>query len=70
MIARTSLGRIGQPDNIARVAIFLASDDSAWLSGEWHTAAGGYDKPARHRAEVSIPSGWAAPLRETRHRDA
>ena len=29
MIARTPLGRIGQPDAIARVAVFLASDDSA-----------------------------------------
>jgi 3-oxoacyl-[acyl-carrier protein] reductase len=42
MIARTPLGRIGQPDDIARVAIFLASDDSAWLTGERLTAAGGY----------------------------
>ncbi len=41
-IARTPLGRIGQPDDIARVAIFLASDDSAWLTGERLTAAGGY----------------------------
>jgi 3-oxoacyl-[acyl-carrier protein] reductase len=28
MIAGTPLGRIGQPDDIARVAVFLASDDS------------------------------------------
>jgi len=42
MIARTPLGRIGQPDDIARVAVFLASDDSAWLTGERLTAAGGY----------------------------
>jgi 3-oxoacyl-[acyl-carrier protein] reductase len=42
MIARTPLGRIGQPDDIARVAIFLASDHSAWLTGERLTAAGGY----------------------------
>ena len=42
MIARTPLGRIGQPDDIAGVAIFLASDDSAWLTGERLTAAGGY----------------------------
>jgi 3-oxoacyl-[acyl-carrier protein] reductase len=42
MIARTPLGRVGQPDDIARVAVFLASDDSAWLTGERLTAAGGY----------------------------
>jgi len=42
MIASTPLGRLGQPDDIARVAVFLASDDSAWLTGERLTAAGGY----------------------------
>jgi 3-oxoacyl-[acyl-carrier protein] reductase len=42
MIARTALGRIGQPDDIARVAVFLASDDSAWLTGERLAASGGY----------------------------
>jgi 3-oxoacyl-[acyl-carrier protein] reductase len=42
MIAHTPLGRIGQPDDIARVAVFLASDNSAWLTGERLTAAGGY----------------------------
>jgi hypothetical protein len=42
MIAGTPLGRIRQPDDIARVAVFLASDDSAWLTGERLTASGGY----------------------------
>jgi 3-oxoacyl-[acyl-carrier protein] reductase len=42
MLARTPLGRIGQPADIARVAVFLASDDSAWLTGERLAAAGGY----------------------------
>jgi 3-oxoacyl-[acyl-carrier protein] reductase len=42
MIASTPLGRIGQPDDIARIAIFLASDDSGWLTGERLTASGGY----------------------------
>jgi 3-oxoacyl-[acyl-carrier protein] reductase len=41
MVASTPLGRIGQPDDIARVAVFLASDDSAWLTGERLTASGG-----------------------------
>jgi 3-oxoacyl-[acyl-carrier protein] reductase len=42
MIARTSLGRIGQPDDIAKVALFLASDESAWMTGERLAASGGY----------------------------
>jgi 3-oxoacyl-[acyl-carrier protein] reductase len=42
MVASTPLGRIGQPDDIARIAIFLASDDSAWLTGQRLTASGGY----------------------------
>jgi 3-oxoacyl-[acyl-carrier protein] reductase len=42
MIADTPLGRFGQPDDIARVAVFLACDDSAWLTGERLTASGGY----------------------------
>lgn len=40
-VARTPLGRAGQPDDIAAVAVFLASDDSRWLTGEKITASGG-----------------------------
>jgi len=36
------LGRIGQPEDIAKVAVFLASDDSAWLTGERISASGGH----------------------------
>jgi 3-oxoacyl-[acyl-carrier protein] reductase len=42
MVARTALGRLGQPDDIARIAVFLASDDAAWVTGERLTASGGY----------------------------
>jgi 3-oxoacyl-[acyl-carrier protein] reductase len=42
IVAGTPLGRIGQPDDIARVAVFLASDDSSWLTGERITASGGF----------------------------
>jgi 3-oxoacyl-[acyl-carrier protein] reductase len=42
IVADTPLGRLGQPDDIARVAVFLASEDSAWLTGERIEAAGGY----------------------------
>ena len=35
------LGRLGQPDDIARVAVFLASDQSSWLTGERISVSGG-----------------------------
>ncbi|CAF4022933.1 unnamed protein product [Rotaria sp. Silwood1] len=41
IIAQTPLGRLGQPDDIARVAVFFASDDSQWITGECVTVAGG-----------------------------
>lgn len=41
IVAQTPLGRFGQPEDIARVAVFLASDDSAWLTGGRITASGG-----------------------------
>ncbi len=40
-IADTPLGRAGKPDDIADIAVFLASDDSRWLTGEKLTASGG-----------------------------
>ncbi|RYX85247.1 glucose 1-dehydrogenase [bacterium] len=40
-IAQTPLGRIGQPGDIGSLAVFLASNDSAWLSGEQLLAGGG-----------------------------
>lgn len=39
--AQTPLGRIGQPDDIAPIAVFLASGDSKWLTGELIVASGG-----------------------------
>jgi 3-oxoacyl-[acyl-carrier protein] reductase len=38
---RTPLGRIGQPKDIAPAAVFLASDDSAWITGELFYISGG-----------------------------
>ncbi|MDR3462523.1 MAG: glucose 1-dehydrogenase [Beijerinckiaceae bacterium] len=40
-VAQTPLGRIGQPSDIADVAVFLASDESRWLTGEKLVASGG-----------------------------
>lgn len=41
MIAQTPLGRIGQPQDIATTVAFLASQDSAWITGEIITVSGG-----------------------------
>lgn len=42
MVAETPLGRIAQPVDIARIAVFLASDSSGWLTGDIISASGGY----------------------------
>ncbi len=40
-MTRTPLGRTGQPGDIAAVAVFLASDDARWVTGETLTVSGG-----------------------------
>jgi 3-oxoacyl-[acyl-carrier protein] reductase len=40
--ALTPLGRTGQPEDIAPAAVFLASDDSRWITGETLYISGGY----------------------------
>jgi 3-oxoacyl-[acyl-carrier protein] reductase len=39
--AMTPLGRIGQPDDVAGVAVFLASPDAGWLTGRSFIVDGG-----------------------------
>jgi 3-oxoacyl-[acyl-carrier protein] reductase len=39
--AQTPLGRIGQPQDVAPVAVFLASDDAAWITGQTLRVSGG-----------------------------
>jgi 3-oxoacyl-[acyl-carrier protein] reductase len=39
--AQTPLGRIAQPNDIGPIAVFLASDESGWLTGELVSASGG-----------------------------
>lgn len=41
-IAETPLGRFGQPEDVARVAVFLASDESGWVTGERIAVSGGF----------------------------
>lgn len=40
-VAQTPLGRIGQPDDFGPIAVFLASDESGWLTGQTLLASGG-----------------------------
>lgn len=74
LIARTPLGRNGRPEDIAPVAVFLAGEDSAWLTGERISASGGVAEHHRHRRpsqEASLGplvqrrpgAGWQAPGR-------
>jgi len=41
VVANTPLGRTGQPEDVAKVAVFLASDDSGWITGEKISVSGG-----------------------------
>lgn len=41
LLAQIPLGRIAQPEDIAKAAVFLASDDAGWVTGERLQVAGG-----------------------------
>jgi len=41
LVSQTPLGRTGQPDDISSVAVFLASEDSRWMTGELLSVSGG-----------------------------
>ena len=42
MIAQIPLGRMGLPEDIGPVAVFLASDDARWITGDVIFASGGH----------------------------
>jgi 3-oxoacyl-[acyl-carrier protein] reductase len=42
IVGLTPLGRMGQPRDISQIAVFLASDESGWLTGEKIMASGGF----------------------------
>jgi NAD(P)-dependent dehydrogenase (short-subunit alcohol dehydrogenase family) len=41
LLANTALGRAGEPEDIANAALFLASDQGAWITGQTIAASGG-----------------------------
>lgn len=41
LLAGTPLGRFGEPEDIAPLAVFLASEDAHWITGEFIRASGG-----------------------------
>jgi 3-oxoacyl-[acyl-carrier protein] reductase len=41
VVTRSAVKRLGQPDDIAKAAVYLASDDSSWVSGETLLVSGG-----------------------------
>jgi 3-oxoacyl-[acyl-carrier protein] reductase len=42
MIGRTPLGRLGQPADIAKAVVFVASEDAGWVTGETIKVSGGF----------------------------
>lgn len=53
VMSRTPLGRLGEPDDIGRVAVFLASDDSDYITGQTITVDGGR-MPLNHALRVGV----------------
>ncbi|MBV8900879.1 MAG: SDR family oxidoreductase [Verrucomicrobia bacterium] len=67
--SRTPLGRIGQRQDIAPAALFLASSDAAWIIGENLVLAGRLRQPVATTCGASTISrnhdviGYALPIR-------
>ena len=42
LVARTPLGRLGEPEDVADVIVFLASEQARWITGQVISACGGF----------------------------
>src|SRR3989475_11517536 len=56
LAGKTPLGRLGRVTDIAPLAVFLASDESAWITGEVIRAAGGLVVATRAQSEDGMKS--------------
>lgn len=43
IVASTPFGRVGKPNDISKLSVFLASDDASWITGQKITVSGGFD---------------------------
>ena len=60
-VENTTIGRFAQPDDIAKMALFLASDDSSFVSAGFHTVDGG----ASTKRYPDLPAAFARMAGET-----
>jgi 3-oxoacyl-[acyl-carrier protein] reductase len=43
IVANTPFGRVGKPNDISKLSVFLCSDDASWITGQKITVSGGFD---------------------------
>lgn len=43
IVVNTPFGRVGQPQDISKLSVFLASDDASWITGQKISVSGGFD---------------------------
>jgi hypothetical protein len=64
LISQTPLGRFGQPEDIAPVAVFLSSEESYWITGEissLQAACARNSKSLPHRSYLALFDAGLAP---------
>jgi hypothetical protein len=61
-VAQTPLGRTGRPQDIAPAVVFLASAESAFITGETLSITGGYDELSTSSRRRGTPPGGGLPV--------